>query len=196
VAQQIGRPVLLLSSDGDTVGGSGRSFGRTPLYERVAPIAARYTKEFGGHAAALGLTLPAASWEAFREDLRAAFAAARDDAEWASELEVDTEVEAPEADEALARALERFEPHGQENPKPLLLLRGLTWDGRGKPVGETGLRVSFASSGRRLDAVGWNLAEIPAPSRAGRWDVAANLAVDSFTGRPGLTVVDLSPEAA
>ncbi|MBK9064085.1 MAG: single-stranded-DNA-specific exonuclease RecJ [Acidobacteria bacterium] len=196
VAQQIGRPVLLLSSDGDTVGGSGRSFGRTPLYERVAPVAARYTKEFGGHTAALGLTLPAASWEAFREDLRTAFAAARDDAEWASELEVDTEVEAPEADEALARALERFEPHGQENPKPLLLLRGLTWDGRGKPVGDAGLRVSFASSGRRLDAVGWNLAEIPAPSRAGRWDVAANLAVDSFTGRPGLTVVDLSPEAA
>ncbi len=196
VAQQVGRPVLLLSRDGETVGGSGRSFGRTPLYERVAPVAARYTKEFGGHAAALGLTIPAASWEAFREDLRAAFAAARDDAEWASDLEVDTEVEAPEADEALARALELFEPHGQENPKPLLLLRGLTWDGRGRPVGEAGLRVSFASSGRRLDAVGWNLAEIPAPSRAGRWDVAANLAVDSFTGRPGLTVVDLSPEAA
>ena len=196
VAQQIGRPVLLLSSDGDTVGGSGRSFGRTPLYDRVAPVAARYTKEFGGHAAALGLTIPAASWDAFREDLRAAFAAARDDEEWASELEVDTELEAPEADEALARALERFEPHGQQNPKPLLLLRGLTWDGRGRPVGEAGLRVSFASSGRRLDAVGWNLADIPADSRAGRWDVAANLAVDSFTGRPGLTVVDLSPEAA
>ncbi len=196
VAQQVGRPVLLLSSDGDVVAGSGRSYGRTPLYERVAPVAGRYTKEFGGHAAALGLTIPAASWEAFREDLRAAFAAARDEEEWASELEVDTEVEAPEADEALARALGRFEPHGQENPKPLLLLRGLTWDGRGKPVGEAGLRVSFASQGRRLEAVGWNLAEIEGSSRAGRWDVAANLAIDSFTGRPGLTVVDISPAGA
>lgn len=195
VAQHVGRPVLLLSMDGDAVGGSGRSFGRTPLYERVAPVAARYTKEFGGHAAALGLTVPADSWEAFREDLRAAFAAARDDAEWASDLEVDTEVEAPEADEPLARALERFEPHGQENPKPLLLLRDLTWDGRGRPVGEAGLRVSFASSGRRLDAVGWTLAEIPAAARAGRWDVSANLAIDSFTGRPGLTVVDLAAAA-
>ncbi len=196
VAQHVGRPALLLSMDGDVVAGSGRSFGRTPLYERVAPVAARYTKEFGGHAAALGLTIPAASWEAFREDLRAAFAAARDEEEWASELEVDTEVEAPEADADLARALERFEPHGQENPKPLLLLRGLTWDGRGRPVGDAGLRVSFASAGRRLEAVGWTLAEIPADVRAGRWDVAANLAIDSFTGRPGLTVVDLAPEAA
>ncbi len=196
VAQQVGRPALLLSMDGDVVAGSGRSFGRTPLFERVAPVARKYTKEFGGHAAALGLTIPAASWEAFRADLRSAFAASRDEEEWASELEVDTEVEAPEADETLARALERFEPHGQENPKPLLLLRGMTWDGRGRPVGEAGLRVAFGSAGQRFDAVGWNLAGIPASGRAGRWDVAANLAVDSFTGRPGLTVVDLSPEAA
>jgi len=195
VAQQVGRPVLLLSMDGEAVAGSGRSFGKTPLYERVAPVAARYTKEFGGHAAALGLTLPRASWEAFREDLRAAFASARDDEEWAEELQVDTEVEPPEADAALAQALERFEPHGQENPKPLLLLRGLSWDGRGRPVGEAGLRVSFASGGRRLDAVGWDLAGIAASAREGRWDVAANLAIDSLTGRPGLTVVDLAPEA-
>jgi single-stranded-DNA-specific exonuclease len=196
VAQQLGRPALLLSMEGDTVAGSGRSFGTTPLYERVAPVAARYTKEFGGHAAALGLTLPRGSWEAFRADLRATFAAARDDEEWAEELEIDTEVEAPEADDALARALERFEPHGQENPKPLLLLKGLAWDGRGRPVGESGLRVSFASSGRRLEAVGWNLADTPASARAGRWDVSANLAIDGFTGRPALTVVDLAPAAS
>ncbi|MGA7990009.1 MAG: single-stranded-DNA-specific exonuclease RecJ, partial [Thermoanaerobaculia bacterium] len=195
VAQQVGRPTLLLSIDGDAVSGSGRSFGRTPLYERVAPVASRYTKEFGGHAAALGLTVPSASWEAFREDLRAAFSAARDEEEWAEELNVDTEAEAAEADGVLARALERFEPHGQENPKPLLLFRGMEWDGRGKQVGESGLRVSFASSGRRLEAVGWNLAEIPAARRAGLWDVAANLAIDSFTGRAGLTVVDLAPGA-
>ncbi len=196
VAQTVGRPTLLLAEDGDVVSGSGRSFGRTPLFERVAPVASRHTREFGGHAAALGLTLPRAAWEPFRDELRAAFAAARDEEEWAEELHVDTEVVAPEADDALARALERFEPHGMENPKPLLLFRGLEWDGRGKAVGEAGLRVSFASLGRRLDAVGWNLAEIPGAERAGRWDVAANLAIDNFTGRPGLTVVDAARSPA
>ncbi len=35
------------------------------------------------------------------------------------------------------------------------------------------------------------------PTRArARWDVSANLSIDSFTGRPGLTVVDLAPEPA
>ncbi|HEX7529096.1 MAG TPA: DHHA1 domain-containing protein, partial [Thermoanaerobaculia bacterium] len=195
VAKELARPVLLLAREGDVVSGSGRSYGKTPFFERLAPVARRYTREFGGHAAALGLTLPAASFEAFRDDLRDTFAAARDEEEWVEELFVDTEVEAPEADDALARALERFEPHGQENPKPLLGFRSLEWDGRGRAVGERGLRVSLASSGRRLEAVGWTLADIPPAARAGRVDVAANLAIDSFTGRPSLTIVDLASAA-
>jgi single-stranded-DNA-specific exonuclease len=193
VAKEVARPALLLAREGEVMSGSGRTHGKTPLFERLAPVARRYTPEFGGHAAALGLTLPAASFEAFRDDLRAAFAEARDEEEWADELLVDTEAEAPEADDSLARALERLEPHGQENPKPLLRFRGLEWDGRGRAVGERGLRISLSSNGRRVEAVGWTLADIPPASRAGRVDVAGNLAIDSYTGRPGLTVLDLVP---
>jgi hypothetical protein len=43
--------------------------------------------------------------------------------------------------------------------------------------------------------VGWTLADIPPAARAGRVDVAGNLAIDSYTGRPALTVVDLVPAA-
>ena len=95
----------------------------------------------------------------------------------------------------LARALDRLEPHGQENPKALLRFRGLEWDGRARAVGERGLRFSLSSNGRRVDAVGWTLADIPPAARAGRVDVAGNLAIDSFTGRPALTVIDLVPAA-
>jgi hypothetical protein len=196
VAKELARPVLLLAREGDVVSGSGRSYGRTPLYERLAPVARRYTKEFGGHAAALGLTLPAASFEAFRDDLRAAFAGARDEEEWAEELFVDTEVEAPEADDALARALERFEPHGQENPKPLLGFRGLEWDGPGPRRRRTGpsRRARFQRPAPRSRGLERSpTSRLPrAPDAV---DVAANLAIDSFTGRPSLTVVDLAPAA-
>jgi single-stranded-DNA-specific exonuclease len=197
VAQHVGRPVLLLAREGDVVSGSGRTFGTTPLFARLAPVAARYTREFGGHAAALGLTLPAASYEAFRDDLMRTFSAQRNEDEWTEELLLDTEAKGEDLTGELATALERFEPHGQENPKPLLSLRGFGWDGRGRPVGERGLRTSFEAGGRRVDAVGWTLQDLPTPVRsAGRFDVAANLSVDSFTGRPTLTVVDLAPAAA
>jgi single-stranded-DNA-specific exonuclease len=193
VAEQVRRPVLLFSRDGDVLAGSGRTFGTTPLYERVAPVAARYASEFGGHAAALGVTLPARHWHDFREGLAEAFAAVRNDAEWETEIVADTEARPEEMTEELARAVTRFEPIGAENPRPLFLVRGLGWDGRGKPVGERGLRTSFTAGGARLDAVGWSLASLPAGERPGVADVAAHLAIDAYTGRPTLEVVDVAP---
>jgi len=191
VAERVGRPVLLLSRQGDVVAGSGRTWGRTPLFERLAPVARRYASEFGGHAAALGLSLPATAYDTFREEACRAFADARDDAEWVEELHIDTELNASEATPELAKALDLFEPHGRENPKPLFWLKGLEWDGRGKPVGERGLRLVLCAAGLRLDAVGWTLALRPPNERRGLFDVAANLSLDSFTGRPTLTVLDL-----
>ncbi len=149
VAERVRRPVLLLAREGDTVAGSGRTCGRTPLHARLAPIARRFAREFGGHEAALGITLPAAAYEAFREEARRAFADSRDDAEWAEDLVVDTSLDGAEATAELAGAMARFEPHGRENERPLFVLPGLGWDGGSQPVGERGLRLSFTAGGRR-----------------------------------------------
>ncbi|HSB36313.1 MAG TPA: DHHA1 domain-containing protein, partial [Thermoanaerobaculia bacterium] len=195
VAERVRRPVLLFSREGDVLSGSGRTFGTTPLYERVAPVVSRFTKEFGGHAAALGITLPASAWHDVREGLARAFAEARDDAEWETEVVADTEARPEEITEELARALARFEPHGPQNPRALLRLRGLSWDGRGRRVGACGLRTAFTSGPLQLDAIGWSLAETDAGDRPSVVDVHAHLAIDGWTGRPTLEVVDVSAAA-
>ena len=196
VAEQVRRPVLLFSRDGDHIAGSGRTWGRTPLYARVAPVAARFATEFGGHDAALGVTVPAGAWGAFREALRSAFAAARDDAEWESDAIADAELTAGEVTEELGSCLSRFEPHGAGNPRPVFLLRGLRWDGRGRRIGPRGLRTAFEGGACRLDAVGWRLGDLPEGSRPDRADVAAHVAIDSYTRRPTLEVVQLGPATA
>lgn len=191
VAQALSRPVLLLARDGDRVGGSGRTWGRTPLHERIAPVARKFAADFGGHHAAVGLSVSGELYGAFREEAQAAFALARDDDEWSVVLQADTELAAAEVTSEVVEALSRLEPHGIGNPRPLFLLRSLSWDGGGRPVGEKGLRLAFESEGVRLDAVGWSLATIPKPERRGRWDVLANVSHDAFLGRPGLTVLDV-----
>lgn len=196
VAQETRRPVLLLAVDGDTASGSGRTWGSVPLFERLEPVARKHAREFGGHHAALGLSLPAEHLEAFQEDARAAFASARDEAEWDEELLIDSRLDPAEADAALAVALGALEPHGMGNPKPLFLLEGLVWDGRAREIGERGLRLAFDAGGRRMPAVGWNLATLPRAERAGVFDVAANLALDSYTAEPTLTVLELSRRPA
>ncbi|MFN7987471.1 MAG: single-stranded-DNA-specific exonuclease RecJ [Thermoanaerobaculia bacterium] len=197
VAHDLARPVLLLAREDGRVGGSGRTWGRTPLYERIAPVARRHGAEFGGHHAALGLSIAASGYEAFREEAQAAFAAARDEEEWSVVYEADTELEPGEVTPELVDALARLEPHGIGNPRPLFLLRSLSWDGRGRPVGEKGLRVGYVRDGVRLEAVGWSLGTVPGPERRGTWDVLANVSHDAFLDRPALTVLDaIRAEAA
>ncbi len=195
VAERLRRPVLLFSRDGDRLSGSGRTYGKTPLFSRVAPVAARFVSEFGGHEAALGMSLPASQWEPLREALRSAFAASRDEREWDADPPPDAEIEAGEATGALADALVRFEPHGAGNPRPVFLLRGLGWDGRGRRAGPRGLRTSFSAPGVRLDAIGWSLGEIPEAERPPRVDVAAHLVRDAYTNEAGLEIVGLAPGA-
>jgi single-stranded-DNA-specific exonuclease len=190
VAHEVSRPVLLLSREDGRVGGSGRTWGRTPLYQRIAPVARRHGAEFGGHHAAIGLSVATEGFESFRDDAKAAFAAARDEEEWSVVYEADTELAPAEATPDLVAALSKLEPHGIGNARPLFLLRNLSWDGRGRPVGERGLRLTYERDGSRLEAVGWSLATIPGPERRGTWDILANLAHDVFLDRPGLTVVD------
>ena len=190
VAQALHRPVLLLSRENGRVGGSGRTCGRTPLFDRLAPVARRHAADFGGHHAAIGLSVPAAGFETFRDEAQAAFAEARDDEEWSVVYEADTLLAPSEVSPALVEALARLEPHGMGNPRPLFLLPSLRWDGRGRPVGQRGLRVTFECDGIRLEAVGWSLGAIPGPERRGTWDILANVSHDAFLGRPGLTVLD------
>ena len=190
VAQELSRPVLLLAREDGRVGGSGRSFGRTPLHDRIAPVARRHDAEFGGHHAAIGLSVATERFEAFRADAQEAFASERDEEEWSVAYAADTELGPGEVTPELVDALARLEPHGMGNPRPLFLFRGLAWDGRGKPVGDRGLRLALEGDGARLEAVGWSLATIPPAERRGRWDVLANVAHDPFLGRPGLTVLD------
>lgn len=196
IAKELSRPVLLLAREDGRVGGSGRTWGLTPLYDRIAPVARRHGAEFGGHRAAIGLSVAAEGYEAFREDARSEFALARDENEWNVVYEADTELDPPEVTPALVDALARLEPHGMGNPRPLFLFRSLSWDGRGRPVGDRGLRLVLEGAGVRLEAVGWSLGDVPAARRRGRWDVLASVAHDAFLGRPGLTVLDAVPSEA
>jgi single-stranded-DNA-specific exonuclease len=196
IAKELSRPVLLLSKEDGRVAGSGRTWGRTPLYDRIAPVARRHGVEFGGHHAAIGLSVAAEGYDAFREAAQSAFSVARDEEEWSVVYEADAELSPAEVTPALVDALARMEPHGMGNPRPLFLFRSLSWDGRGRPVGERGLRLTLEGGGVRLEAVGWSLGMIPGPGRKGRWDVLASVAHDDFLGRPGLTVLDALPSEA
>jgi single-stranded-DNA-specific exonuclease len=191
IAAEFRRPTLLLSHEEERSSGSGRGYGTTPLHQRLAPVAEKWALSFGGHSHAIGISVRREDWEPFREEARSAFASQRDDTEWMTVIEIDTDLAPEEIGEELARSLEKLEPHGMGNPRPTFILRQLAWNGKGKAVGDHGVRFSFGSNGNRIEAVGWTLGRLSRDERVGTFDVAAHLSWDRFIGGPSLTVLDM-----
>ncbi len=118
-----GVPALLFTIEGDEARGSGRSVGDVNLFRAVESCASLLTR-FGGHEAAVGVTLPTANLDAFRERLCAYMDELPADA-FRPQRSVDAEVSIDELTLDAVACLERLAPFGQENPDPVLLTRNV-----------------------------------------------------------------------
>ncbi|HET9949055.1 MAG TPA: hypothetical protein VFQ22_09050, partial [Longimicrobiales bacterium] len=140
---------------------------------------------FGGHKQAAGMDLPAAAVPAFRGAFNEAARAALAPDDLRPVLRPDVELPLGEADLDLAHWLRYLGPHGVGNPGPLFLARRVALE-RPRVVGEGHLKAALAVDGRRLDAIGFGLAERhpPAALDGGRFDVVFRLERDEWRGAP------------
>ncbi len=116
-----GVPCLLFTVDGDEARGSGRTVGQVNLFKAVESVSDLLTR-FGGHEAAVGVTLPAAKLPEFSERLCAYMDALPDDA-FHPLVEIDACVSLSELTLENVQKLQMLAPFGQENRVPCLLAR-------------------------------------------------------------------------
>ena len=116
LAREYHRPVLLFGLEEGRASGSGRSIPGVSLHGVLSEMAHHFA-EFGGHEQAVGGSLPAARFDAFRREARELFArrVPRRGASRASS-EADGELPLEAIDEALVDELARLEPHGASQP--------------------------------------------------------------------------------
>lgn len=119
-----GVPTLLFSIDGDEARGSGRSVGSVNLFEAVESTSDLLTR-FGGHGAAVGVTLPAKNLAAFAERL-CAYMDKLPERDFRPMVDVDACVELDELTLDTVAMLDMLAPFGQENPVPTFLARNVT----------------------------------------------------------------------
>ncbi len=153
LAREYHRPVLLFALDGDRASGSGRSAAGISLHATLKGVQG-FFREFGGHDQAVGASLDAARWEEFREAARSHFAASI----CADRLERVEEAEAPlpldDVDEELMTHLDRFEPHGMGNPRPVLHA-SVRATAPFRDLGSTGARGKLGRRSGDLDCICW-----------------------------------------
>lgn len=119
-----GVPSLLFTVDGEEARGSGRSVGDVNLFEAVSSLS-DLTTRFGGHGAAVGVTVPTKNLREFAERLDA-YMATLPEAAFHPLTEVDACVDLDELNLDTVAMVDRLAPFGQENPQPVYLARNVT----------------------------------------------------------------------
>lgn len=119
-----GVPSMLFTIDGDEARGSGRSVGQVNLFRAVESVSDLLTR-FGGHDAAVGVTLPAAHLPEFTERL-CTYMDALPEGAFHPLIEIDACVALDELTLENVEKLDALAPFGQENPVPCFLARDVT----------------------------------------------------------------------
>lgn len=191
LAREFHRPVLLFAIDGGRAVGSGRSVPGVSIHALLSELREHFV-EFGGHAQACGGTVLEDRLDAFRSRAESHFRERVSEEFRTATLWHDGELTLTDASETLAAELDRLEPHGEGNPKPVFVARGV--EARGlRTVGERGHRARLFAGGVERRAIAWGLAERWGQIGDAPFDVAFHLRRDRAFGGIELDLVDLRP---
>jgi len=114
------KPTFVLTDAEDGLKGSGRSIDEYNMYEALTEVKELFTK-YGGHKLAAGLSLPMGTDGLMRDKLNERCQLTEDD--FVKKIHIDMILPLSYADERLARELEKLEPFGVGNSKPLFAQR-------------------------------------------------------------------------
>jgi len=160
VARQHEKPCIVLSNNGEgLLKGSGRSFGDCDLFG-ITDGCREHMEKFGGHAAAIGLSLKKERLEAFKMQINENYAKGGFVKE---EVDPDIvgELDFSEISFELTKLLQKYQPYGQGNPTPKFISKNveiLQADTMGKEAEH--LRFSFAQEGIVMQGVKFKTKEI------------------------------------
>jgi single-stranded-DNA-specific exonuclease len=124
VVERYCRPTLVISRDGDEAHGSGRSIRAFHLLNALESCSPLFTR-FGGHAHAVGFSMPAANLPELCTHLDAYARARLTPADFEPILDLDAELPFDEITPELFQTLRQLEPFGMGNPEPVFAARNL-----------------------------------------------------------------------
>ena len=118
IVERYGRPALVISRDGEQAQGSGRSIHAFHLLNALESCAGLFTR-FGGHAHAVGFSLPAARIPDLRRHLDSYARAQLTLADFEPTLNFDGKLPLHQVTSDLYQAVQRLQPFGVGNPQPV-----------------------------------------------------------------------------
>lgn len=208
VVDRTGRPALVLTHEDGQAHGSGRSIAGFHLLDALTAIHAAsgdiggiFTR-FGGHAHAVGFSLPLERVEALRDRMRRHGASLLTGPMLMPDLECDAEVSLSDLTQDFFDWLMRCAPFGVGNREPVFMTRGVTLTADVRLIKEKHVCLQLRREGEtaRFTALGWSRSmnwpercEELALRQGSRIDIAYRLKAKTNPQFPGLELemVDL-----
>jgi len=181
------RPVFVISWDGDTGKGSGRSIRGFDLYTALDHCKDHLVK-FGGHQMAAGVTIARKQYEAFvaaindysRRNLAAEV--------FHKTCRTDGEIDLTEITVNLMKELKALEPYGEGNPQPLFIMRNMPIQSL-RAVGSQKEHISFDFSPSDLQGIAFRKPQyINLPYRECWHDVVGEINENEYRGKKSLQI--------
>lgn len=157
IVDQTGKPALVVTRENGEAYGSGRSIAAFHLLEAIESCHELFTR-FGGHAHAVGFSLPSDRVPELRERLTAWAADHLRDADIGNPLECHAELPLNQVTPEFFAWLRRLEPFGMGNEEPVFVARNVRVLAPPQFMKEKHVRLRLAERRRTISAVGWNLA--------------------------------------
>ena len=190
VVERTGRPAIIIThADGDAHG-SGRS---VPGFHLLNAITAADTEDpraplfhrFGGHAHAVGFSLPSERLPLLRARMKAYASTRLTPALLVPQLEYDAELSLAEITPELMAWIARLAPFGMGNPEPVFLTRNVTLATPIRLIQERHIGLQLMQSGARgqsdpaaILALGWSRDPLGWPARCTRLALAKGSVID------------------
>jgi len=215
VVERTGRPALVLTHEDGQAHGSGRSIAGFHLLNALTAVHGDFERpgemmrdalftRFGGHAHAVGFSLPTDRVELLRARMRSYGLPPAEGAEAAAMLECDAEAPFSELTQGLLEWLERCGPFGVGNREPVFVTRDVTLAAPVRIIKEKHVCLELQQQGaqQRFSALGWSR-RVDWPARCAElglrpgshMNVAYRLRAKTDPRFPGLEMelVDLQP---
>lgn len=157
LTERFRRPAIVIAVEGDDAYGSGRSI---PGFDLLSALddCRDLLIQYGGHRQAVGLRLRRRSIEAFRRHLERYVGERLVGADCAPRLDVDAEIEFASITKKFVRDLQRLEPFGMGNTRPIFIASGVQIVDGPHVVKSEHLRMTLKQGGKRFQAIAWGAA--------------------------------------
>lgn len=194
ILKQTGRPTIILSIDKNGVAkGSGRSVEALDLFQMLNTMRTKFT-HFGGHAAAVGLTMPAENIPTLQKMMNDYISIEQIDLTKGSTLLIDESLSLSAINLKFVEELKKLAPFGTDNPAPHFLVDGII--SFFKQIGSDQQHVKFSlrNEDSQLDVIGFGFGPVGEEIQQPETRFVGDLEINEWNGQKKvqLQLIDFS----